>query len=387
MSTQPFTYQKPNERNYLLGVVKTLELAGEADIAEMLRGARCAIRDTTTYSRKRWDAYWTSVDFAVPIAKLRTLDEDTKKKLIDVCSRVMPPEVGFDVMEVTMSPLLADEVREPTEAIVAEPVPPSPPSRKVFVVHGLDSTATDKLTKMLRSMELEPIVLREQPEMGRVLIEKLEDHARDVGYAFILLTPDDLGCQKGRTRNLRPRARQNVIFEFGYLMAELGRKNICCLYKGEVERPSDIEGIMYVPFKRSVFEAYEKILKELRGAGYNPTAKTPARLSAIRWQYGTLKISYKRIKEMASKNQTFSLTMPHEPADPSAVLASVGFPASIARKFQIPSLGLRRSTYAYTFEYGVPKVTISAKELYDELQYAGVRGNPSLTVYFKYPRS
>lgn len=188
MSTQSFTYQKPNEHNYLLGVVKTLELAGEADIVEMLRGAKCTIRDTTTYSRKRWDAYWTSVDFAVPIAKLKTLDDVTKEKLIKACSQVMPAGVGFDVMEVTMSPLLADE--EPQEAIVAEPVPSSPPSKKVFLVHGHDSTATDKLTKMLRSMELEPVVLREQPEMGRVLIEKLEDHARDVGYAFILLTPD-----------------------------------------------------------------------------------------------------------------------------------------------------------------------------------------------------
>jgi predicted nucleotide-binding protein len=387
MSTQGFTYQKPNERSYLFGVIKVLELAGEAQIADMLRGAKCTIRDTTTYSRKRWDAYWTSVDFAVLIPKLRTLDEDAKQKLIDVCSKTMPAEVGFDIMDVTMSPLLAAE-QEPQETPGAETGPSSPPSTKVFVVHGHDSAARKKLAQILEKMGLQPVILHEQADKGRALIEKLEEDTSDVGYAFVLLTPDDVGSQKGRKGTPKPRARQNVIFEFGYLMGKLGRQRICCLYSGGVERPSDIEGIVYVPFRKSVSEAYEKILKELRAAGYNPKAEPAAhrkRLEAIRWVSEEGAISYKRIEEMATKSQTFSKILNHEPADADAIMVSVRFPASVAKKMEASSLALRRSTYAYGFEGGEPQVTILAKELHDELEYAGVHGNPSLVLVIRYP--
>jgi predicted nucleotide-binding protein len=386
MSTQGFTYQKPNERSYFLGVIRLLELAGEAHILEMLRGGKCTIRDTTTYSRKRWDAYWTSVDFAVPIPKLRNLDENDKQKLIDACSKAMPTEVGFDIMDVTMSPLLTGE--EPQETAGAQTAPSSPPSSKVFVVHGHDTAAREELARILEKMDLQPVILHEQAEKGRVLIEKLEQHASDVGYAFILLTPDDVGSQKGWKGKPKPRARQNVIFEFGYLMGKLGRRNICCLYSGGVERPSDIEGIVYVPFRKSVSEAYEKILKELRAAGYNPKAEPAAhrkRLEAIRWVSEEGAISYKRIEEMATKSQTFSKILNHEPADADAIMVSVRFPASVAKKMEASSLALRRSTYAYGFEGGEPQVTILAKELHDELEYAGVHGNPSLVLVIRYP--
>jgi predicted nucleotide-binding protein len=387
MSTQKWTYQKPNERSYLLGVIRLLELADEAHIVDLLRGAKCTIRDTTTYSRKRWDAYWTSIDFAVPIPKLRNLDENDKQKLIDACSKAMPAEAGFDIMDVTMSPLLTGE--EPQEAASAQTASSSPPSSKVFVVHGHDSAARKRLVSILERMGLQPVVLHEQPEEGRVLIEKLEKNTSDVGYGFILLTPDDVGSQKGWKGKPKPRARQNVIFEFGYLMGKLGRRNICCLYSGGVERPSDIEGIVYVPFRKSVSEAYEKILKELRAAGYNPKVEPAShrkRLKAIKWESGGYDISYKRIKEMATKSQTFSITLFHEPSDADAIMVNVRFPPSVAEKMQTGSLNLRPSTYTYESRGGEPQVRILAKELHDELRYAGVRGNPSLVLEIKYPR-
>jgi len=385
MGTQGFTYQKPNERSYLLGVIKVLELDGEAQIADMLKAARCAIRDTTTFSRKRWDAYWTSIDFAVPIAKLVSLDENTKQKLIDACSRTMPAEVGFDVMDVTVSPLLTKE-QEPQETSVAQVAPSGPPSKKVFLVHGRDSAARKELARILEKMGLEPVILHEQPEKGRVLIEKLEDHTSDVGYAFVLLTPDDVGSRKGSRGKATPRARQNVIFEFGYLMGRLGRRRICCLYTGAVERPSDIEGIVYVPFRKSVSEAYEKILKELRAAGYSPAKETPTKqLPPIRWASEKLPVSYKRVKEMASRNRELSKILRHEPADPDAIMVSLSFPVSVADKALLRMSARMSVDFVYESREGEPTVSILARDLYDRLQHAGVGGNQLLEIAFRYP--
>jgi predicted nucleotide-binding protein len=153
-----------------------------------------------------------------------------------------------------------------------KPVEGASDSSRVFIVHGHDAASEIELARMLEKMGLEPIILHEQPEKGRALIEKLEDHTSNVGYAFILLTPDDIGSSKEKASNLRPRARQNVVFEFGYLMGKLGRSRICCLHTSDVEIPSDIQGIVYVPFDKSVNEAYKKILEELRAAGYDPKA-------------------------------------------------------------------------------------------------------------------
>lgn len=144
-----------------------------------------------------------------------------------------------------------------------------PTSNYIFIVHGHDAASKEELARILEKLGLSPVILHEQPEKGRVLIEKLEQHTSDVGYAFVLLTPDDVGSQKdAKPEELKPRARQNVIFEFGYLMGKLGRNRICCLYTGSVEQPTDLEGIVYVPFRDSVHEAYEKIVRELRAAGY-----------------------------------------------------------------------------------------------------------------------
>lgn len=144
-----------------------------------------------------------------------------------------------------------------------------PSSKRIFIVHGHDAASKEELARMLEKLGLIPVILHEQPQKGRVLIEKLEDHTSDVEYAFILLTPDDIGSQKDvKPEEGKPRARQNVIFEFGYLMGKLGRDRICCLYTGHVELPTDLEGIVYVPFDKSVHEAYEKIVTELRAAGY-----------------------------------------------------------------------------------------------------------------------
>jgi len=146
-------------------------------------------------------------------------------------------------------------------------------SNRVFVVHGHDEKAKGELEIILAEMGLEPVVLHRQADGGRTIIEKFEYYS-DVGYAFILLTPDEVAYVIGqdqlpddkRTKELR--ARPNVIFEFGYFVGKLGRDRTCCLFRGDVVPPSDINGLVYKKFSHSVEEVAYAISKELKEAGY-----------------------------------------------------------------------------------------------------------------------
>jgi len=138
-------------------------------------------------------------------------------------------------------------------------------SDRVFVVHGHDHTAVDQTELLLHRFGLKPIILRDAPSAGRTVIEKFEAHA-NVGAAIVLLTPDDVGGVDAA--HLAPRARQNVIWEWGYLVCRLGRPNVICVYKGGVEIPSDLHGIVTIHVTDDVREKAEEIRRELRAAGY-----------------------------------------------------------------------------------------------------------------------
>jgi predicted nucleotide-binding protein len=140
----------------------------------------------------------------------------------------------------------------------------SPNPRKVFIVHGHDKLRYRyQLAHFLNQKGFESIILHEQSNGGRTIIEKLENSSADAGYAFILITPDDI-CNG---QNLR--ARQNVILELGFFWGLLGRDRVCCLKNGEVELPSDMHGILYIPFKQNIEQIYYKMENELKNAGYN----------------------------------------------------------------------------------------------------------------------
>lgn len=118
-------------------------------------------------------------------------------------------------------------------------------SRKVFVVHGRDVAARESVARFLQNLELEPIILHEQPNEGRTIIEKFEKYA-DVGFAVVILTADDIGRLGNGAKDER-RARQNVILELGFFLGSLGRKRVCPLYEVGVTVPSDYDGVAYVP--------------------------------------------------------------------------------------------------------------------------------------------
>jgi predicted nucleotide-binding protein len=149
-------------------------------------------------------------------------------------------------------------------------------NNKVFIVHAHDEQLKHQLEIFLTELGLEPIVLHRKPDEGLTVIEKFEKHS-NVGYAFVLLTPDDIAYlaseedKREVDRKKEARARQNVVFEFGYFLGKLGRKRVCCLYKEGVVLPSDISGIIYKKVHNSVEEAAFSILKDLKAVGYQVT--------------------------------------------------------------------------------------------------------------------
>ena len=119
---------------------------------------------------------------------------------------------------------------------------------------------------------MEPIVLHRKADEGLTVIEKFERHS-DVRYAFVIQTPDDIGFTVDQLklpesqRAIEYRARQNVIFEFGYFAGKIGRHNVCCIYKEGVTLPSDLNGLIYKKVSNSIEEIGYSLIKELNSAG------------------------------------------------------------------------------------------------------------------------
>lgn len=132
--------------------------------------------------------------------------------------------------------ITSDDVREASTS-------PKQLMRSVFIVHGHDDAARETVARFLESIGFKAVILHEQANRGRTVIEKVEAHG-DVGFAIVLLTPDDEGHKVGDS-NLKPRARQNVLLELGYFIGRLGREHVCALKRGDLEIPSDFAGIVW----------------------------------------------------------------------------------------------------------------------------------------------
>ena len=159
-----------------------------------------------------------------------------------------------------LSPLAEKPVH--AEAATA---PSKQQSKDIFIVHGHDEAAKQEVARFIKILGLQAIILHEQPDKGRTIIEKLEDHT-EVGFAVILLTPDDMGHPKGEPDKAKPRARQNVVLDLGYLIGKLGRSSVCALMKGDIEIPSDYAGVLYESMDNA--GAWKLTLaREIRAAG------------------------------------------------------------------------------------------------------------------------
>lgn len=133
---------------------------------------------------------------------------------------------------------------------------------RVFIVHGHDGELKQAVARVIEKQDIEAIILSEQANRGRTIIEKFEDYA-DVGGAICLFTADDLGRAR-RDQEDNPRARQNVVLEAGYFMGKLGRDHVVFLADNGIEMPSDLSGVVYTNASNWQID----LLKELKAMGY-----------------------------------------------------------------------------------------------------------------------
>jgi len=152
----------------------------------------------------------------------------------------------------------ADEKQGPIRRVI-------PAGRKVFLVHGHDSTNTLRLRTLLKErFALSPVILSERASRGRSVIEKFEAEAGDVPFAFVLMTPDDF---ISRPQPEYSQARPNVLFELGWFYGRLGRERVCILFREGTSVPSDLDGIVRIQFRESIDEKLGEIETELTAAG------------------------------------------------------------------------------------------------------------------------
>lgn len=184
-------------------------------------------------------------------------------------SRQMKFEAGVP-QTVTMLKGLIESLEEKKEFLPSEGKKISPQtitalSDDIFIVHGHSNEAKQTLARFIEKLGLNAIILHEKPSLGKTLIEKFETFS-NVGFAIVLLTPDDEGRAFGEDI-LNPRARQNVVFEMGFFVGRIGRERVCIIYGEGVELPSDYDGVAYIPMDAS--GAWKMLLaKEMKHIGF-----------------------------------------------------------------------------------------------------------------------
>ena len=157
-----------------------------------------------------------------------------------------------------------DDNQEP-DSPVAPDTPVRTNTNQVFVIHGHDHGARDTVARFLEGLGLEAVILQEQSDEGRTVIEQFEQYAQ-CDFAVALFTPDDVGGS--RDDNLQPRARQNVIFEFGYFIGKFGRDRVCALVKADPEIPTDYSGVLYIPLDEAGAWKFQ-LMEEMKSAGFD----------------------------------------------------------------------------------------------------------------------
>lgn len=147
-------------------------------------------------------------------------------------------------------------------------------SRRVFIIHGHGGELKHQLARVLSDLDFEVVILQEAADSGRTIWDKLRHEREDIGFAFVLLTPDDFGSSHAEPGDLTDRARQNVIFEYGLFSGLLEPSRVCAIQKGDLELPSDLAGLMIkrVPDGSGIEAIQLSVVKELKQAGYDVDA-------------------------------------------------------------------------------------------------------------------
>lgn len=140
----------------------------------------------------------------------------------------------------------------------------------IFIVHGRDEAMKESVARTVESLNLNAIILHEQVNKGRTVIEKFEEEAEKISAAIVLLSGDDICINRENPQEKITRARQNVVFELGYFIGKLGRERVIALYSEDkdFQLPSDFSGVIYIKYDSS--GAWKlQVGKELKSCGLN----------------------------------------------------------------------------------------------------------------------
>lgn len=183
---------------------------------------------------------------------------------------VSPQDIlDYDKYTTDVTKKLLDETKKILDGELIEKKDNIPKLNKgqVFIVHGHDNEAKIEVARFVERLGLEAIILHEQVNDGMTIIEKIDRYS-NVGFAIVLYTPCDIGYPKEEESLKKFRARQNVVFEHGYLISKIGRNNVCALVKQDIEIPNDISGVVYI----NMDEHYGwklPLAKEMKSSGYD----------------------------------------------------------------------------------------------------------------------
>lgn len=203
--------------------------------------------------------------------------EKSVKELADYENDKMPPNflifvssediLGYSKYTTDVTKELFDEVKKIQVSSLGDKKEVKiEKNNKVFIVHGRDDAPKQEIARFIEKIGFDPIILHEQSNSGMTIIEKIERYT-NVGFGIVLYTPCDKGYENNQATEIKSRARQNVIFEHGYLISKLGRNNVCALVKGDIEKPNDISGVVYIPFDSNGGWKLE-LAKEMKSSGY-----------------------------------------------------------------------------------------------------------------------
>lgn len=176
----------------------------------------------------------------------------------DIC-----PEITNDIFEKVDANLQSAKNKTPESE--ENEIETSETSKNVFIVHGHNETIRSEVELLIKELGYNPIVLFKRPDGGSTIIEKLERETKDIVFAVIIYT----GCDEGKPKEsdvLKPRARQNVVFEHGMMCGILGREKVVALVEPEVEFPGDLSGIIYKKLDNSGHWQIE-IAREMKESG------------------------------------------------------------------------------------------------------------------------
>ncbi|MDE2844691.1 MAG: nucleotide-binding protein [Chloroflexota bacterium] len=258
----------------------------KSEAMERLNGLLQHIPDLKSYSLGSPEFTKWQRDAQVTISKIFGESPDHRKKFDDVQyyssvssssgverrRRTHPAyERGLDKAEAIIESMI-EEIKTWWADDPDDDVPSQSPmqmelsiAKDIFLVHGHDHGTKETVARFLQGLDLKPIILHEQPNQGRTIIEKFEDYAR-TSYAIALLTPDDVGGLDAD--QLKPRARQNVILEMGFFWGSLGRGRVAALLKDDLVVPSDYDGVVYIELDDN--DGWQmKLARELKAAGFD----------------------------------------------------------------------------------------------------------------------